>query len=87
MLQDVAGLLAPRGLLYLSAIEGEHNPSGTEQTSSQGLKMVVYYYGEAQMNAILSWAGFDIKQVFKVPYVTSKGTLETHLIYLAYKKA
>lgn len=81
---DAAHLLVSGGIAYFSTIEGDYGRSGY-QTASTGDKCYVYYYGEAELRAGLEAQGFDVLEVFHIPYPKDEPTA-TDLVLLARKK-
>lgn len=86
MLHECNAVLNDKGLIYLSAIEGDDNKSGYE-TGSTGDKMYVYYYSENALRNMLEANGYAIKEVMRKEFTRSTGEQSVHLIIIAEKHA
>jgi len=86
LLRDCSGLLNPDGVLYLSAIEGDHARSGYETGRSTENTMFVYYYEADYLTDELHANGFGRLELVRKPYAKSDGTDSTHLIFIAAKQ-
>ncbi len=64
LLKDVSSLLYPGGLLYLTAMEGEHERSGV-QVSSRGDEVYVYFYTVEFISKLLQENGFDVLDIIR----------------------
>lgn len=63
---DAANVLTPGGVFYLSTMEGKHEDSGFQGTST-GDKVYINYHSEAQLVSALVSSGFSIAGVRRMP--------------------
>jgi cyclopropane fatty-acyl-phospholipid synthase-like methyltransferase len=83
---DCKQLLNQDGVLYCSALEGDHENSGFESGSS-GDKAYVYYYEQDFLIQLLETTGFENIQTFRKQYQKKDGTEQIHLILIAHSAA
>jgi ubiquinone/menaquinone biosynthesis C-methylase UbiE len=86
LIKDCSCLLNNKGIFYCSFIEGDYNNSGFE-TGSSGHKAYVYYHQQEYLQQLLAENDFENIQIFKKQYHKKDGSSQTHLIFIAVKKA
>ncbi len=86
LIQDCSCLLNSKGIFYCSAIEGDYNNSGFESSSS-GDKAYVFYHQQEYLQQWLAENDFQNIQTFRKQYQKKDGISQTHLIFIATKKA
>lgn len=79
-IEDCYALLTPKGILYLSFVEGDYNNSGYKSAST-GDKTYFHYYNTETISKILTNNPFTIKQQFNILYKEE----EIHSIIIAEK--
>ncbi len=80
LIADCYTLLNPKGIFYLSFVEGDYNDSGYKAAST-GDKTYFHYYNTEAISKILNENSFAIKQQFSIKYKAE----ETHIIIIAEK--
>lgn len=85
LLKDCARLLAPGGVLYLSAIEGDEAQSGYEYSSNGQHKTYVYYHSTHHLQNRLMESGFRAVEPVRIDYSKAGGTQQVHLVFIASK--
>jgi len=79
---DAATALAPGGVFYLSTMEGKHEDSGF-QTTSTGDKVCINYHSEAHLVSALENHGFSIADKRRMPSPGSAPNKTTDLFIIA----
>lgn len=82
---DCNSLLTPKGVLYISFVEGEKSKSGF-QVGSSGDRIYFHYYQLEKINQLLDENGFHSTNLFKIDYEKSDGKNEFHTILITQKK-
>lgn len=85
LLKDCAGLLAPGGVLYLSAIEGDEAHSGYEYSSKGQYKTYVYCHRTHHLQNMLKESGFGAAEPVRIAYSKADGTPQVHLVFITSK--
>lgn len=86
LIEDVANLLEPSGVFYLSTMEDDNEKSGFETTSfSDGERVYVYYHQADYLMGCLTEAGFEVLTVERKAYPEPDGSFLTDLIIIARK--
>lgn len=84
---DASELLVPKGVIYISTMEGDYNKSGFETTSFAGQDKVFIHYHQADyLTNALSDCGFRLVDLLRQDYPEQDGTITTDIIILAQKK-
>jgi trans-aconitate methyltransferase len=86
LIADSADLLNEKGIIYLSAIEGNYENSAYETSSNREDKLFIYYYNEKFLAEKLRSNNFEIRHTILKSYQKADGTQNTHLIIIAIKK-
>lgn len=86
MIYDMFKLLNPKGLIYISTMEGDYNKSGFETTSFSGNDKIYIHYHQAdflinELNAI----GFKNIDLQRKDYPEQDGTFTTDMIIITKK--
>lgn len=82
LIEDTAEMLNPRGLLYLSTMEGDYGKSGI-QTSADGDRTYTYFYEQHFLNELLVTNGFGVIHFEKKPFSKGDGSTVTDLFIFA----
>lgn len=77
-------LLNPKGVLYISTMEGDYSQSGLK-TSSAGDQVYIYYHQADELILLLKENGFKIIDLQRIEYPATDGTKTTDLLLLAQK--
>lgn len=86
MLKLCAKSLQPKGMLYLSTMEGNYEDSGLQGPSSgKGPKIFVHYFSEGFLFSTLQSFGFEIVKTERKLYQFSETQTNTDLILVAKK--
>lgn len=83
-IRDCHTLLASKGILYLSFVNGDPNESGFIN-NSQGDKMYFHYHRKERINHQLIDEGFQVLHNITLSYKKKEGTSEKHSILIAQK--
>ncbi|TNE65206.1 MAG: class I SAM-dependent methyltransferase [Bacteroidetes bacterium] len=68
LIRDVAGILTPGGIFYLSTMEGDYEKSGWEGPSSgEGPKAFIHYHEADYLTNTLQESGFSIQLLSRKP--------------------
>jgi cyclopropane fatty-acyl-phospholipid synthase-like methyltransferase len=86
LIRDCASLLHDGGVLYLSAIEGDHSQSGYESSSNGESKAYVYYHEADDIKEELQANQFTLLELMRKEYQKTPTELSTHIIFIAKKK-
>lgn len=81
VLHDCKALLNPKGVLYLSFIEGTE--SGLQFSSDGKESTYVYQYEEEWITSRLSEAGFEMIHTIRIPYTGSNGISSAHMVIIS----
>lgn len=84
LIRSAANILDPKGVLYLSMIEGDHSRSGIS-LSSYGDEGYMYYHEAGHISDTLKENGFQIIELLRKDAVEKDGTQRTDLLILAKK--
>jgi RimJ/RimL family protein N-acetyltransferase/SAM-dependent methyltransferase len=84
LVKDCTSLLNEKGILYLSAIEGDYGNSGYE-TGSSGDKCYVYYHDEKYLSETLIKNNFSIADLSRKSFDHSSHKSSSHIIIIAEK--
>lgn len=84
LIADCTGLLAPGGLIYISAIENDYELSGP-QTSSQGDTVHMYFYRSRDLSGMLARNDMKILGEWKYTTVMANGAEVVDIVLLAGK--
>lgn len=87
LISDSAGLLKPKGWIYISTMEGDYDKSGFETTSFSGQDKIYIHYHQADflINALTKGGFIDI-DLQRKDYPEQDGTFTTDMIFIAQKK-
>lgn len=80
MISDVAKLLKPAGMFYLSTMEEDANNQSRYQISSTGDRVYVHYHREDYLAKALSQSGFEILCVKRYSAPDQNGVTITDLV-------
>jgi ubiquinone/menaquinone biosynthesis C-methylase UbiE len=84
MIKDAADLLLPKGLLYLSTIDGNYEQSGWKSSSSgKSGATYTYYYNDNLLSDILKECGFTPQESWHKSYLNGKGEEVVDLVMLS----
>ena len=84
VISDCAKLLSPKGVLYLSAMEGDDDQSGFENTSfSDDDQVYIQYHQEAFLRECLSQNGFEVLHLIKQTCNEPDGRVYNDMIFMA----
>jgi chemotaxis methyl-accepting protein methylase len=81
LVSDAADLLVTNGILYISAIEKDHQESGYQKSSNGEDSCMIYYYKEKDLHPILKSCDFTESHIFRKDFDT-----DIHLVMIAQKK-
>lgn len=85
-ISDCAKMVTPKGLLYLSTMEGDEAQSGFEHTSFSGEDQVyINYHQEAFLRESLSKNGFEVLHLIKQTCHEPDGRIYNDMIFMARK--
>lgn len=86
LISDIAGVLNPKGLFYLSTMEGDYAESGFRAPSSGGEeKLFIHYHQADYLTDALGKSGFNILNLMRVKSPESEESSTADLIILAGK--
>lgn len=85
LIADLASLLKPGGVLYLSLIEGKYEDSGFQYASNQVDRSYVYYYNPVKIISILTQCNLKIVQNDDFQWKNAQDKTETHLVFITRK--
>jgi cyclopropane fatty-acyl-phospholipid synthase-like methyltransferase len=83
---DAANVLTSGGVFYLSTMEGKHEDSGFQSTST-GDKVYIDYHGEAELVSALVRHGFSIADMRRMPSPSSAPSKTEDLFIIAEKES
>ena len=84
LISDCAKSLTPKGVLYLSTMEGDEAESGFEHTSFSGKDQVyINYHQEAFLRDCLAENGFEILHLIKQACHEPNGRVYNDMIFMA----
>ncbi len=84
LISDCAKALTPKGMLYLSTMEGDEDQSGFEHTSFSGEDQVyINYHQEAFLRECLAENGFEILHLIKQACHEPNGRVYNDMIFMA----
>ena len=84
LISDCAKLLTPKGLLYLSTMEGDYAQSGFEYTSfSDGDQVYIHYHQEHYIRECLTRNGLEVLHLVKQPSHEPDGRVYNDMIFMA----
>ncbi len=84
LIDNVALLLNPDGVFYLSTMEDDYNKSGLKEPSSGGeFKMFIHYHQADYLSAAIKNNGFNIIHIERIQDEQQKGTTTNDLIMIA----
>ena len=84
LIRDCAKILKPKGILYLSTMEGDDSQSGFERTSFSGEDEVyIHYHQEGYLKQCLIENDFEILQLFKQVCQEPDGRVYNDMLFLA----
>ncbi|MBK9282791.1 MAG: class I SAM-dependent methyltransferase [Sphingobacteriaceae bacterium] len=86
LIQNANRILKEKGILYLSAIEGNYENSKFETSSDGHYKMHMHYYSEEFLTQLLKENNFELIKTLYVNYEVPGKENSTHLILLSRKK-
>ena len=86
LIRDVAGLLMPGGVFYLSTMEDDYSKSGLKSPSSGGpVQMYIHYHQADYLTEGLKRNGFEIIDLRRKIYPAPDGSTTTDLLIIAKK--
>ena len=86
LISDCAKLLTPKGLLYLSTMEGDYAQSGFEYTSfSDGDQVYIHYHQEHYIREYLTRNGLEVLHLVKQPSHEPDGRVYNDMIFISRK--
>jgi len=86
LISDCAKLLSPKGLLYLSTMEGDDDQSGFESTSfSDGALVYIHYHQEPFIRECLTRNGFEVLHFIKQACHEPDGRVYNDMIIMVRK--
>ncbi|MGB5500574.1 MAG: class I SAM-dependent methyltransferase [Maribacter sp.] len=84
LISDCAKLLSPKGLLYLSTMEGDDDQSGFENTSfSDGDLIYIHYHQEHYIRECLTQNGYEVLHFIKQACHEPDGRVYNDMIFMA----
>jgi len=83
-ISDVAYVLKPGGIFYLSTIEDDHSKSGYRKGST-GDEVLMHYYEASFLNDLLNTNGIDVLDVKRKDYILNE-TPVTDVVIISRKK-
>jgi len=84
LISHCAKLLTPKGVLYLSTMEGDDDQSGFENTSfSDDDQVYIHYHQEHYVRECLSQNGFEVLHLIKQTFTEPNGRVYNDMIFLA----
>ncbi len=84
LISDCAKSLHPKGVFYLSTMEGEYDQSGFENTSfSDDDQVYIHYHQEAFLRECLSKNGFEVLHLIKQACHEPDGRVYNDMIFMA----
>ena len=84
LISDCAKLLTPKGVLYMSTMEGDYAQSGFENTSfSDDDQVYIQYHQEAFLRECLIKNGFEVLHLIKQPCHEPDGRVYNDMIFMA----
>lgn len=86
LISDCYNLLAIRGLLYLSFVEGDPGKSGF-QSGSSGDRIYFYYYNLSDLMQLLIDNNFEKPVIFNIHYKRTEGIEDIHTVLITKKNA
>jgi 2-polyprenyl-3-methyl-5-hydroxy-6-metoxy-1,4-benzoquinol methylase len=83
LIADVAKLLQPNGVLYISTMEGDYSKSGFEEPSfTADGKIYIHYHQADYLTSIFKQHHFKIINVDRQKYPEKDGTFSTDMIFI-----
>ncbi|HMG15983.1 MAG TPA: class I SAM-dependent methyltransferase [Saprospiraceae bacterium] len=82
LMNDCSKILADKGIIYLSFVEGDYKNSGY-QTASSGDRVYFYYHSLESINKELKENNFRTIKQWHKQYTKNDGAEETHTIIIA----
>lgn len=82
LISDVAALLKPNGIFYLSTMEDDYEKSGTRY-SSKGEALYMFFHQADYLTEALTQNGFTVLNVIRQDFPTTDGTKTTDLLMIA----
>lgn len=86
LIGDVAGILNPGGVFYISTMEEDYSKSGI-QTSSRGDQVQMYFHQADYLTETLHKNGFSVQFIHRQPYPAQGVPTATDLLMIASKAA
>ena len=84
LISECAKLLTPKGVLYMSTMEGDYAQSGFEHTSFSGEDQVyIHYHQEAFLRECLSKNDFEVLHLIKQACHEPDGRVYNDMIFMA----
>ena len=84
LIREVAGLLRPGGVFYLSTMEDDYSRSGWKGPSSGGqAKMYIHYHQADYLTEALRENGFEVLDLQRKVYPAPDGVATTDLLIIA----
>lgn len=86
LIQDCYQILTPKGVLYLSTMEGDYASSGWQGPSSGGAeRMYIHYHEASYLQDGLNHVGFTILRIDRKVFPHEDGSRTTDLLIIAQK--
>jgi len=85
LIADVAGILRPGGVCYISTMEDEYSKSGLKSSSSGEDWLHIHYHEAGYLTEALIDHGFHIIDLRRKAFPTPDGTTTTDLVLIAGK--
>jgi len=87
LIADCAGRLNPKGVLYVSTMEGNEERAGFETTSFSGDAEIYFnYHRQADLVQAFVHSGFEISQIKLQDYIEPDGSITTDMVFISVKE-
>ena len=80
---DARGLLNPKGIFYMSTMEGEYSNSGYKGSSNHAREIYIYYHNEKFLIDSLNKNDFKISDIWRKDYPENDGSITVDLFIIA----
>lgn len=84
-IKDAAGLLNPKGVIYISTMEDDYSKSGYKK-GSQGDEIFMHYHEEGYLTEALKENGFEILHLSRQDFTNHDGSTSVDMMIVAKKK-
>lgn len=86
LISDCRNLLSPKGVIYLSFVEGDKSQSGY-QVASNGDRVYFHYHNTDNIQQLLLDNEFEKPVAFRVNYKRDNGNMEVHTILVTKERS